>query len=72
MAEEGSRGRCQPKKAASQAERRKISRLSQLLTNPHCDEREYLAAIRDLGLKDESREFAQLVKLWREFRGRSG
>ncbi len=32
------------------------------------DERTFLAAIRELGLKDGSAEFAHAFRVWREFR----
>lgn len=71
MKEERSRGRRQPQRAAILQDRRKIHRLSEMLANQECSERDFLQAIRDLGLKDESPQFFQLLKLWREYRGTS-
>ena len=69
--EERSRGRRQPVRASSLADRRKVQKLAELLGKHDCDEREFLQAIRDLGLKDGSEPFLRLVALWREHRGRS-
>lgn len=70
MAEERSRGRRQPKKSISLRERRKLRRLFDLITDSDCDEREYLAAIRDLGPQEGTAEFLYFVQLWRDYRGK--
>lgn len=69
MAEERNRGRKQPKRAVSLARLRMIRRIAHMLADPNCDERTYLAAIREFGVKDGSSKFLQLVELWREHHG---
>lgn len=67
-AEEGSRGRKQPKRAISLQRQRRLRRAVDMLTNQQCTEREYLDAIRQIA-PDGSPEFAQAFELWRRMRG---
>jgi hypothetical protein len=60
VAEESTRGRRQPKKAVTLARQRMIKKLADILAEPGCDKRTFLAVIRDFGIKDESPEFLQL------------
>lgn len=71
MAEESSRGRRQPKKSMTLEKKRRIERAATKLADSNCSEREFLAAIRELGYEEGSREFDACVKLWNARRGRS-
>ncbi len=64
MAEEMTRGRRQPKKAVSLARQRMIRKVADMLADPACDQRTFLAVIRDFGIKEGSPEFLQLYDLW--------
>ena len=64
MAEESTRGRRQPKKAVTLARERMIRKVADLLADPGCEKRIFLAAIREYGIKEESPEFLQLCELW--------
>jgi len=64
MAEEITRGRRQPKRAVTLARERMIRKVADMLANPGCDKRTFLAVIRDYGIKDGSPEFLQLCDLW--------
>jgi hypothetical protein len=64
MAEEITRGRRQPKKAVTLARERMIRKVADMLADPGCDKRTFLAVIRDYGIKDGSPEFLQLCDLW--------
>ena len=67
-AEEGSRGRKQPKKSLSLERERKLRRAVEMLTDQNCTEREYLQAIREIA-PDGSPEFAKAAELWKRMRG---
>jgi hypothetical protein len=64
ITEETTRGRRQPKKAVTLARRRMIRRVADMLAQPGCDKRTFLAVIRDYGIKEGSPEFLQLCNLW--------
>ncbi len=64
MAEEMTRGRRQPKKAVSLARQRMIRKVADMLADPGCDKRTFLAVIREYGIKEGSSEFLQLCDLW--------
>ena len=64
MAEEITRGRRQPKRAATLARQRMIKKAADTLADPGCDKRTFLAVIRDFGIKEGSPEFLQLCELW--------
>jgi hypothetical protein len=64
MAEEITRGRRQPKKAVTLARERMIRKVADMLADPGCDKRTFLAVIRDYGIKEGSPEFLQLCDLW--------
>jgi hypothetical protein len=64
IAEESSRGRKQPKRAVTLARQRMIKRVADMLADPSCDKRTFLAVIRDYGIKEGSPEFLQLCELW--------
>jgi hypothetical protein len=64
MAEEIARGRLQPKKAVTQARQRMIRKVADMLADPVCDKRTFLAVIREYGIKEGSPEFLQLCELW--------
>ena len=64
MAEETARGRRQPKKAVTLARQRMIRKVADMLANPGCEKRTFLAVIREYGIKEESPEFLQLCELW--------
>ena len=66
-AEEGSRGRRQPKRAISLERQRRLRRAVDMLTNEACTEREYLDAIRKIA-PDGSPEFVKAFELWRKMR----
>jgi hypothetical protein len=69
MAEEGSRGRPQPVRAANLELQRRIRVLGKLLADKNCDKRRYMAVIRDdFGLPDGSAEFLLYMKAWDECR----
>lgn len=67
-AEEGSRGRKQPKRLISRERDRKLRRAVGMLTDQNCTEREYLRAIREIA-PDGSPEFAKAAELWKRMRG---
>lgn len=69
QAEEGGRGRKQPKKALTLERERLLRKIARLLAEPDCDEETYLETSRELGLKDESPEFQQIRALWKKRRG---
>jgi len=64
MAEEITRGRRQPKRAVTLARERMIRKVADMLADPGCDKRTFLAVIRDYGIKEGSPEFLQLCDLW--------
>ncbi len=64
MAEEMTRGRRQPKKAVTLARQRMIRKAADMLADPGCDKRTFLAVIREYGIKEGSPEFLQLCELW--------
>ncbi len=64
MAEEMTRGRRQAKKAVSLARQRMIRKVADMLADPSCDKRTFLAVIREYGIKEGSSEFVQLCELW--------
>ena len=64
MAEETSRGRRHQKKAVTLARRRMVQRVADMLADPGCEKRTFLAVIREYGIKEGSREFLQLCELW--------
>jgi hypothetical protein len=64
MAEETARGRRQPKKAITLARERMIRKVAEMLADPACEKRTFLAAIREYGIKEESPEFLHLCELW--------
>ncbi len=64
MAEEMTRGRRQPKKAATLARQRMIRKVADMLADPGCDKRTFLGVIREYGIKEGSSEFLQLCELW--------
>ena len=64
MAEEITRGRRQPKRAATLARQRMIRKVADILAEPGCEKRTFLAVIRDYGIKEGSPEFLQLCELW--------
>jgi hypothetical protein len=64
MAEEVTRGRRQPKRAATLARQRMIKKVADILADPGCEKRTFLAVIRDYGIKEGSPEFLQLCELW--------
>jgi len=41
-----------------------IRKLADMLADPGCEKRIFLAVIREFGIKDGSPEFLQLCKLW--------
>src|SRR5947208_5334697 len=57
MAEETTRGRPQPRKAVTLARQRMIKKLADMLADPRCDKRTFLAVIRDFGLKMDRPSF---------------
>jgi hypothetical protein len=69
QAEETGRGRKQPKKAITLARQRMLRKIALLVADPACDKELFLETIRELGLKDESPEFPQLLVLWKKLRG---
>jgi hypothetical protein len=72
MAEEGSRGRRHPSRAATLERRRRISRAAAVLANKECDKRDYLRLLReDFELQDGSPEFQEFERAWNEYRGKS-
>ena len=64
MAEETTRGRRQQKKAITLARERMIREVADMLANPGCEKRTFLAVIREYGIKEGSPEFLQLCELW--------
>jgi len=64
MAEEIARGRRQPKKAVTLARQRMIRKVADMLADPSCEKRTFLAVIREYGIKEGSPEFLQLCELW--------
>jgi hypothetical protein len=44
---------------------RKLTELATLLCSPHCTERRFLEAIRNLGYQEGETEFEQCLKLWK-------
>jgi hypothetical protein len=64
MAEEIARGRRQPKRAVTLARQRIIRRAADMLADPGCEKRTFLAVIREYGIKEGSPEFLQLCELW--------
>ncbi|HMD83196.1 MAG TPA: hypothetical protein VKO18_00685 [Terriglobia bacterium] len=71
MAEEGSRGRRHPVRAATLETRRRISRAAAFIANKGYEKRDYLKLLReDFGLRDESPEFQEYEKLWNDYRGK--
>ena len=64
IAEESSRGRKQPKRAVTLARQRMIRKVADMLADPGCDKRTFLAVIRDYGIKEGTSEFLQLCDLW--------
>jgi len=64
MAEEITRGRRQPKRAVTLARQRIIRRAADMLADPGCEKRTFLAVIREYGIKEGSPEFLQLCELW--------
>ena len=72
MAEEGSRGRRHPSRAATLERARRISRAASVLANKDCDKRDYLRLLReDFELQDGSPEFQEFERAWTEYRGKS-
>ena len=69
MAEEMSRGKRHPIKALTRERTRAIRHLADMLADPMCDERAFLAAIRAYGLQEGSEEFSRSWKLWRQRHG---
>jgi hypothetical protein len=70
MAEEGSRGRKQPVRAADLEQRRQIRRIAKLIEDPECYMKDYQAVIRDdFGHEEGSPMYLRYMKLWRERRG---
>ncbi len=71
MAEEGSRGRRYPLRAATLETRRRISRAANFIAGKEYEKRDYLRLLReDFGLQDESPEFQEYEKLWDDYRGK--
>ena len=64
MAEEITRGRRQPKKAVALARERMIRKVADMLANPDCDKRTFLAVIRDYGINEGSPGFLQPCEAW--------
>ena len=64
MAEETARGRRHPKKAVTRARERMIRKVADMLADPGCEKRTFLAVIREYGIKEESPGFLQLCELW--------
>jgi hypothetical protein len=64
MAEEITRGRRPPKKAVTRERERMIRKVADMLADPSCEKRTFLAVIREYGIKEESPEFLQLCELW--------
>jgi hypothetical protein len=64
IAEEISRGRRHPKKTITLARRRMIGRMGEMLADPGCEKRTFLAVIREYGIEEGSSEFLQLCELW--------
>jgi len=70
MAEETSRGRRRPVRAADLDRRRLVREMAELLGDRNCDKRYFQRVLReDFGLKDESPEFQACLKLWAARRG---
>lgn len=68
--EEESRGRRRPVvDATTRRQRQRLLRAFRKALELG-DEKLFLAAIRDLGLKDGSPEFLRAWKVWRDYRGR--
>lgn len=68
LAEERSRGQRRPRKTAAGKEyQRRLQKCRELLSSG-CDEREFIEAIREAGLKDDSPEFQTALKIWRALR----
>jgi hypothetical protein len=68
-AEEAGRGRKHPKSALTLKRERTLRKIARALADPNCDEETYLAASRELGLTDESRELREILALWKKRRG---
>ncbi len=64
IAEETSRGCRQPKKAVTLARQRMTRKVADMVADPGCDKRTFLAVIREYGIKEGSTEFLQLCDLW--------
>jgi hypothetical protein len=64
MAEETAPGRRQQKKAVTLARERMIRKVADMLADPGCEKRTFLAVIREYGIKEGSPEFLQLCELW--------
>jgi len=64
MGEETSRGRRQQKKAVTLARQRMIRKVAEMLAEPNCEKRTFLAVIREYGIEEGSPEFLQLCELW--------
>ena len=70
MAEEKSRGSRRPVKAETLERTRRIRKAIEMLANKGCERRDYLSALRELGVKDGSPEFQEFEKVWDEHRGK--
>ena len=72
MAEERSRGTRRPVKVLNLEKKRRIQKIVRMLADKNFRERDYFSVLRDeFGLKDESKEFQELARLWYENRGKS-
>jgi hypothetical protein len=69
IAEERARGSRRPVKAETLELRRRRRKIAQMLLDKRCEKRDYLSVLRDdFGLKEESPEFHEFVKLWDAYR----
>ena len=72
MAEERSRGTRHPLKALNLEKKRRVQKIVRMLSDKNFLERDYFSVLRDeFGLKDESKEFQELARLWYEHHGKS-
>ena len=71
MRAERSRGSRHPVTEETLEIQRQIRRIGEMLANKECQRTEFINALRDdLGLKDESDRFRQLLALWDAYRSR--
>jgi hypothetical protein len=70
MAEETSRGTRHQVKAITRKRARDIKRLADMLGKRYCDERAFVAAIREYGLQEGEERYLRLWELWRQRHGK--